>query len=701
MFLPINRGDMNARDWHYLDFLLITGDAYVDHSSFAAAIISRHLEHLGYRVGILAQPDITNDSRFLEMGKPRLGVLISGGNMDSMLCRYSATKNPRHKDDYSPGGKFRRPDYATTVYAQKARELFGDKMPIIIGGIEASLRRFAHYDYWQDVVLPSVLVSSGADLLSYGMGELTTEQIAARLSGGGTVADCHDIAGVAYLTEDDKELPAGSQRIFLPSLAEVIKDKKSFAKAFCLQEQEQNFFDGKALVQKHGDSYLVVNRPQRPLTAEEMDTVYELPYERRWHPSYDKAGGIAAFDEVRFSLTSHRGCFGGCSFCSINFHQGRIIQSRSSESILREAEIICQMPDFKGNIHDVGGPTANFRGQVCQKALKAGPCRNRQCLSPNICPRLPKDSSEYEKLLTDLRKMEGVKKVFVRSGLRFDYALAEKSRSFLHTLCRYHISGQLKIAPEHISDSVLKYMGKPGAASYFDFAREYKQINKLLNKNQHLVSYFMSSHPGCTLAEAARLAAYFHKMNMHPEQVQDFIPTPGTRSTCMYYTELNPYNMEKIYVAKGEHKAMQRALLQAHLPENAELAEKALKLSGKENLAEKLQEKPTEISNKNNKDGTDNKKHSRGKSNPSKGKPKNGKLQNGKPKDAKFKDAKPKDAKFKDVKSKDVKSKDVKPKDVMPQNAKPQNSKPKNAKPKSTKPKNGKSQKGKPQNAKQ
>lgn len=601
MFLPINRSDMNARDWHYLDFLLITGDAYVDHSSFAAAIISRYLEHLGYRVGVLAQPDINNDSRFLEMGRPRLAVLISGGNMDSMLCHYTANKNPRYKDDYSPGGKFRRPDYAVTAYAQKARKLFGDKTPIIIGGIEASLRRFAHYDYWQDQVLPSVLVSSGADLLCYGMGELTSKQIAARLSGRGTAADCRDIAGLAYLLEEEKDLPPASERIFLPSFTEVSKDKRAFAKAYRVQEQEQNFFDGKALIQKHGEKYLVVNRPQRPLTTQEIDNIYELPYERLWHPCYDKAGGIAAFAEVRFSLTSHRGCFGGCSFCSINFHQGRIIQSRSSESVLREAQIISQMPDFKGNIHDVGGPTANFRGQVCQKALKVGPCRNRQCLSPNICPRLPKDSSEYEKLLTDLRKIPGVKKVFVRSGLRFDYALAEKSRAFLHTLCRYHISGQLKIAPEHISDSVLKYMGKSGAASYFDFIREYKQINKLLNKNQHLVAYFMSAHPGCTLKDAAELAEYFHKMNMHPEQVQDFIPTPGTCSTCMYYTELNPYTMEKIYVAKGKHKAMQRALLQAHLPENAELAAQALKLCNKENLAQKLQEKPSVTYNKNKK----------------------------------------------------------------------------------------------------
>lgn len=587
MLLPVNRQEMEARGWDYLDYLMISGDAYVDHASFGPAVIGRYLESLGYRVGILPQPSL-DEAAFLEMGRPGRAVLITGGNLDSLLAHYTAAKKPRKVDKYSPGGKSKRPDYAVNVYSRLARKAFGQDMPIIIGGIEASLRRFAHYDYWQDKVLPSVLVSSGADLIVYGMGELALKEIAAVLKKGGSPADCRDIPGIAYLCEK-----IDGSVWHLPSYEDVAKDKKAFAQAFKKADEEQNFADGKSLAQKHGDSYLVVNKPMRPLTTEEIDEIYALPFERRWHPSYDKVGGVPAFDEVRFSLISHRGCFGGCSFCALSFHQGRIIQSRSRASLISEAKKLTALPDFKGYINDVGGPTANFRGQVCKKALAAGPCRNKRCLYPKVCRNLPLDSGEYEETLTALRRLPGVKKVFVRSGLRYDYALAEKSRSFLHTLCRYHISGQLKVAPEHISPQVLAAMGKGSPRTYFDFVKEYREINKKIGKEQFLVPYFMSSHPGCTLENAVQLADYMKKSGCHPEQVQDFIPTPGSKSTCMYYTGLDPDTMQPIYVPRTEkEKAMQRALLQYQAPQYQELAGDARNLVKKDgrNKQEKKQD---------------------------------------------------------------------------------------------------------------
>jgi len=584
MFLPVCREDMEKRGWQYLHFLLVSGDAYVDHCSFGTALIGRYLESLGYRVGILAQPDCKNDADWLKMGRPAYGVILAAGNMDSMLSHYTAAKKPRRNDAYSPGGKRGlRPDYASVVYCRKAREVFGGKMPLILGGVEASLRRFAHYDYWQDKLLPSVLYESGADLLIYGMAEHATKEVAEILSHKGKVSDCRHIQGLSYIAQDASELP--EDRLEIPSYEEMLKNKRAFAEGFRLAEREQNFVDGKALVQKHKDCYVVNNRPAKPLSMKEMDELYALPFERAWHPDYDKAGGIPAFSEVKFSITSHRGCFGGCSFCSINFHQGRLIQSRSAESILKEVKLLTELPDFKGYIHDVGGPTANFRLQVCKKAQTQGPCRDKRCMHPHICNVLPKDSSEYEKLLTDIRKLPKVKAVFVRSGLRFDYALAEKSRSFLHTLCRYHVSGQLKIAPEHISAPVLTCMGKPKADVYNAFCKEYNEINRKLHKNQYLVPYFISSHPGSTLKDAVALAEYMRDNHIRPEQVQDFIPTPGSRSTCMYYSGLDPDTMRPVFCAgTPEEKAMQRALLQYSDPKNKALVQKALKQAGRADL---------------------------------------------------------------------------------------------------------------------
>ena len=587
MLLPTNKEEMALRDWEYLDFLLISGDAYVDHSSFGTALIGRWLEYLGYRVGIIAQPDLENDEDFLRMGRPGMGIMLAAGNMDSMLSNYSMPGKARRRDDYSPGGRAGgRPDYASLAYCRRVREIFGGKTPIILGGVEASLRRFAHYDYWSDSVLPSFLYNSGADLIVYGMAELAVRELAAVLADRRVkdkLSAVSKIAGVSWICRERLALPA--EALILPSYEEVSRDRKAFAAAFAAAEREQNFYDGRPLAQAHGKVWIVNNRPSRPLTTEELDRIYELPYERRWHPSYDAQGGIPAFAEIKFSLQSHRGCFGGCSFCSLNFHQGRVIQNRSGESLLREAEILINLPDFKGYIHDVGGPTANFRGQVCKKAAGSGPCRDRQCLYPRICRQLPLDSTEYEKLLTDLRKLPKVKGVFVRSGVRFDYAMAEKSRSFLHTLCRYHISGQLKTAPEHVSNNVLKLMMKPPRTVYEGFTREYKEINRKQNKKQFLVPYFISSHPGCTLKDAVELAEYMRDHHVHPEQVQDFIPTPGSRSTCMYYTGLDPETMRGIYVPRSrEEKLMQRALLQYSLPENKQTVIMALKKAGRDDL---------------------------------------------------------------------------------------------------------------------
>ena len=584
MFLPVCREDMEKRNWQYLHFLLIGGDAYVDHCTFGTALIGRYLESLGYRVGIIAQPDWKSDKDWLKMGRPAYGVFIAAGNMDSMLSHYTAAKKPRRQDLYSPGGKRGlRPDYASVVYTRKAREVFGENMPLILGGVEASLRRFVHYDYWQDKLLPSVIYEAGADLLIYGMAEHATKEVARILSHKGSARDCRHVSGLSYIAKDEKDLP--EKYILLPSYEEMQKSKRAFAEGFRIEEREQNFVSGATLVQKHGKCFVVNNRPASPLSMKEMDDLYALPFERAWHPSYDKAGGVPAFNEVKFSITSHRGCFGGCSFCSINFHQGRLIQSRSAASILQEAKILTSLPDFKGYIHDVGGPTANFRLQICKKAQTQGPCKDKRCMYPYICKSLPLNSNEYEKLLTDLRKLPKVKKVFVRSGLRFDYAMAEKSRSFLHTLCRYHISGQLKIAPEHISLAVLSCMGKPKAEVYNAFCKEYNDINRKIHKEQYLVPYFISSHPGSTLKDAVMLAEYMRDHHINPEQVQDFIPTPGSRSTCMYYTGLDPDTMRPVYCAvSAEDKAMQRALLQYKDPKNREMVIKALKKAGREDL---------------------------------------------------------------------------------------------------------------------
>ncbi len=582
MFLVTNREEMNWRDWHYLDFLLISGDAYVDHPSFGAAIVGRWLEHLGYRVGIIAQPDWHDPASVAIMGKPRLAVLIGAGNMDSMINHYTAMKKPRRQDAYSPGGKTGfRPDNATIVYTKLVREAFGKSIPIIIGGVEASLRRFAHYDFWQDKVRPSILVETEADLLVYGMAEKALKEVAEKLDGGEGVLGCRRIQGLCWLTDK----PPAKKSLELPSLQQVTKSKQAFAKAYILSEREQNFYDGKILVQRHDDIYMVQNPPAYPLTTKEMDTVYELPYEGNWHPAYDKAGGVPALSEVRFSLISHRGCFGGCSFCSLNFHQGRVIQNRSDASLIREAKKLAAHPEFKGYIHDVGGPTANFRGQGCEKAKKKGPCHLQQCLYPKPCKNLKPNQLDNVVLLQKLRRIEGVKKVFIRSGLRYDYLLLDKRPDYFRELCEHHISGQLKVAPEHTEEHVLNAMGKPNFEVYKRFSEKYKNMNKMLDKKQYLVPYFIAAHPGSRITDAAVMAEKFAMSRLQPEQVQLFIPTPGTRSTCMYYTGLDPETMQPIYVARNpKERQLQRALLQFMDPKNHALVIKGLEMAGREDL---------------------------------------------------------------------------------------------------------------------
>jgi uncharacterized radical SAM protein YgiQ len=581
-FLPMTKEDMLNRDWHYLDFLIISGDAYVDHPSFGAAIIGRVLESKGYRVGIVAQPDWRTMEDFKRLGPPRYGVLITAGNLDSMVNHYTAAKKRRREDAYSPGGQAGlRPDRPTMVYAHKAREAFRKK-PIIIGGIEASLRRFAHYDYWDDKVRRSILVDSRADLLVYGMGEKQITEIALRLSKGEAVEKLTDIPGTCYISEDVRGL-AGCRVI--PGFEAVVEEKVKYAEAFMAQYEEQDPFHGKILAQAHGDKYLVQNPPAKPLSQQELDAVYALPYVRTYHPSYEAKGGVPAIEEVEFSLTSQRGCYGACSFCALTFHQGRIVQSRSHASLVNEAKQFRWQPNFKGYIHDVGGPTANFRAAACAKQLKQGACRHRQCLHPEPCSKLEVNHGDYISLLRKLRGLEGVKKVFVRSGIRYDYLLADASQQFIKELCEYHVSGQLKVAPEHVAGNVLKRMGKPGRKVFDKFVEKYNQTNRELGKKQFLVPYFMSSHPGSTLKEAIELAEYIRDMGYNPEQVQDFIPTPGSLSTCMYYTGLDPRTMEKVYVAKTNHeKAMQRALLQFRNPKNYQLVYEALVKAGRTDL---------------------------------------------------------------------------------------------------------------------
>ena len=581
--MPVSKADMDRRGWDGYDFLLITGDAYVDHPSFGPAIISRLLESEGYRVCICAQPDWHSPDSLTAYGRPRLGVMLSAGNIDSMVAHYTVAKRRREKDAYSPGNRRGlRPDRATIVYANLAKRAFGDT-PVIIGGLEASLRRFAHYDYWEDKVRRSILVDSGADLLTYGMGERATVEIAARLRAGTPIGQIHDVQGTAFLTQDPGECVY--PKIACASFEEVAGDKRAYAKANMLQYQEHDAVVGRAILQPHGDRLLVVNPPAMPLNTAELDRVAELPYVREPHPMYDAMGGVPAIEEVRFSICHNRGCFGACNFCSLAFHQGRVVTSRSHESVLREARQLIAHPGFKGYIHDVGGPTANFRRPACKKQLKAGLCKNRACLAPEACPNLDADQSDYLALLRKLRALPGVKKVFIRSGIRFDYVLQDKSGAFLRELVEHHVSGQLKVAPEHCVDSVLDYMGKPHNAVYEKFRQKYESLNKKYGKEQYLVPYLMSSHPGCTLADAVKLACWLNRSGRQPEQVQDFYPTPGTLSTCMYYTGLDPRTMKPVFVPRASHeKAMQRALMQWKRPEKRPLVLEALKLTHREDL---------------------------------------------------------------------------------------------------------------------
>lgn len=581
-FLPITLDDIKLRGWDQIDFLFVSGDAYVDHPSFGPAVICRVLESKGYKVAMLCQPDWKKAQSLAELGKPRLGVLVSGGNLDSMLCHYTAARKIRTKDNYTPGSMMgKRPDHATAVYAKMSKKLWPD-LPVIIGGIEASLRRFAHYDYWENKLLPSILLDSGADLLIYGMGEQQIVEIADYLAGGAPIETVKYVRGTAYVCKDLKEL---EDYVLLPSYEAVLKNKELFARAYNLQSKEQDPFYGKAVVQQSGQNYIVQNQSPFPLTEEEMDAIYDLPYCRTYHPSYEKLGGILAIEEVKFSLISQRGCFGSCSFCAIHSHQGRIIQARSHASILKEAKLITELPDFKGYIHDVGGPTANFRHPACAKQLKVGACKDRQCLFPNVCPNIDADHSDYVALLKQIRAIPGVKKVFIRSGIRYDYLLADKSREFLDELCRYHVSGQLKIAPEHIVPNVLKYMGKPGKDVYLKFMRVFNKKNQEIGLKQYVVPYFISSHPGCTISDAVELAEFLRDTGHYPEQVQDFIPTPGSSSTAMYYSGVDPETGKKVFVTQNPHeKAMQRALLQYKNPKNRQLVKEALQAANRLDL---------------------------------------------------------------------------------------------------------------------
>ena len=582
-FLPVTRQEMIDRGWYWYDFLVITADAYVDHPTFGAAVISRVLEAEGFRVVMLAQPDWHTLDDFTQFGKPRLGGFISGGNLDSMVAHYTAAKKHRSDDLYSPGRRAGlRPDRATIVYSNKVREAYGD-IPIVIGGLEASLRRFAHYDYWDDKVRRAVLFDAQADLLVYGMGETASAEIAKALKKGKKPFEINTVKGTAFAAKDSGccIYPA----VEVPSFEEVRTDKVAYAHSTRVEYEEHDPIRGKAILQRHGDQWLVVNPPAMPLSTQELDWVAELPYMRLPHPMYDDMGGVPAIEEVRFSVTHNRGCIGACSFCAIAFHQGRMITCRSEESVLREVEELTKLPDFKGYIHDVGGPTANFRHPSCEKQLKCGMCKHRNCLAPEPCPNLDADHSDYLRLLRRVREVPGVKKAFVRSGIRFDYMLLDKDDTFFKELIKHHISGQLKVAPEHCIDSVLDYMGKPHIEVYERFQQRYRQLNISAGKQQFLVPYLMSSHPGSTLQDAVALAEYLNKLGRQPEQVQDFYPTPGTISTCMYYTGIDPRTMESVYVARSFHeKALQRALLQWKRPEKHALVMEALKRAGRGDL---------------------------------------------------------------------------------------------------------------------
>ena len=582
-YLPVCREDMDRRGWDACDFVYVSGDAYVDHPSFGPAIISRLLEARGYKVGIIAQPDWKNPESIQILGKPRLGFLVSAGNMDSMVNHYSVSKKRRQQDSYTPGGVMgKRPDYATVVYCNLIRSVYKDAA-IIVGGIEASLRRLAHYDYWSNKLKRSILLDSQADLISYGMGEHSVVEIADALNSGIDIKDITFIDGTVFKT---RNLDIVYDYKMLPDYQELKDDKRVYAKSFFVQYSNTDPVLGKRLVEPYyGKEFVVQNPPAKPLTQEEMDEVYALPYMRNYHPCYEAEGGIPAIREIKFSLISNRGCFGACSFCALTFHQGRIIQARSHESLVEEAKLLTEEPDFKGYIHDVGGPTANFRFPACEKQLTKGACPNRQCLFPEPCKNIRADHSDYISLLRKLRAIPKVKKVFIRSGIRFDYVLADKNRAFLRELCEYHVSGQLKVAPEHVADAVLKRMGKPKNSVYMQFVKEYKEMNKKIGKEQYLVPYLMSSHPGSTLKEAVELAEYLRDLGYMPEQVQDFYPTPSTLSTCMYYTGLDPRTMEEVYTPHNPHeKAMQRALIQYRNPKNYELVKEALIKAGRTDL---------------------------------------------------------------------------------------------------------------------
>ncbi len=581
-FLPITKQDMDRRGWDAPDFVYVNGDAYVDHPSFGAAIITRVLEHAGYRVAFLAQPDWHSKADFMRFGRPKYGFFVSSGNIDSMVAHYTAAKKRRHDDAYTPGGKTgARPDRAVIVYCNRIREAYGD-IPIIIGGLEASLRRFAHYDYWDDKIRRSILFDAQADLISYGMGEKQTIEIADRLAAGEPVSALRDIRGTCYAC-DVRETPLSGAEC--PSFEQVCESKEKYALSCRIQQDEQDHIRGRLIRQRHGTKMLVQNPPMPPLTTEELDAVYALPYMRTYHPSYDAIGKVPGIEEVRFSITHNRGCFGACNFCSIALHQGRFISTRSKESILKEAKLLTTLPDFKGYINDIGGPTANFRRTSCDKQLKAGLCKGKKCLAPKACPALIADHSAYIDLLRAVRGLPKVKKVFIRSGIRYDYMLKDKDDTFFRELVKYHVSGQLKVAPEHCSAMVLDKMGKPHIDAYIAFSKKYFELSGQAHKEQYLVPYLMSSHPGSTLKEAVELALFLKKRHIRPEQVQDFYPTPGTISTCMFYTGLDPYTMEPVYVAKSpQEKAMQRALLQYYLPQNHDLVEQALRRCGRYDL---------------------------------------------------------------------------------------------------------------------
>lgn len=581
-FLPISKEDMKKREIDQLDFIIVTGDAYVDHPSFGTAIIGRVLESEGFSVGIIAQPNWNNIDDFKKLGRPKYAFLVNSGNIDSMVNHYTAAKKRRHDDLYSPGGKSGfRPDRAVIVYANKIREAYRDSS-IILGGIEASLRRFAHYDYWSNKVRRSILLDSKADLLIYGMGEKPVVEIANLMRYGMDIKDIKSVRGTVYC---DSNIEVLTSPVLTPSYEETLESKKAYAKSFKLQAEEQDSIRGKTVVQKHGDKYIIQNPPNSPLTVEEMDKVYNLPYVRTYHPTYEKQGGIPAITEVKFSITSHRGCFGSCSFCALTFHQGRVIQKRSEDSIVEEAKLLTTLEDFKGYIHDIGGPTANFRNKACKIQESVGVCKHRQCMFPTPCKNLIIDHSEYLNILRRVRKLPKIKKVFIRSGIRYDYLLHDKNPKFLEELCKYHISGQLKVAPEHISDRVLNQMGKPTREVYDAFCEKYSNMNKRLNLKQYLVPYLMSSHPGSTMKEAIKLSQYIKTMGYNPEQVQDFYPTPGSLSTTIYYTGINPFTNEKVYTPiEQKEKNMQRALLQFRDPKNYDLVKKALIKEHREDL---------------------------------------------------------------------------------------------------------------------